>query len=403
MSADKLAAQPSGAQSPKIPQSPATTLGKSAIGLVNLDYYLPLWAKYEASHQVGAVWNWSAALYTLNWMVFRGLRKPGQIYLGTLLCAVAMFLFARLAVPMSETSQGLVAGLMVLVSIFVPGLYGNAWFLADIQKRIIASVEASSTMVEANLKLKQSASTRQGFIRMLQINAGLAVALVTVGAALVLTDVLPAGDAANASAAKPLNASTVPMVTIKSNAGPVALGPSLAASELASASPPSLQVSAIQPSASSPVVETQPLPAPCSDCSANTKASGEAGESLKKSMTLTKPESKTPKQPMRGTEQQSVAIKLQNQGGKTALSDRPKMEGRHHFINVGLFAKPGNAEATYSQLVEAGFPALKQEITTTHGKRFRVRAGPFETLAQAEEGAVKIRLLNLEAKVVTRQ
>ncbi len=79
------------------------------------------------------------------------------------------------------------------------------------------------------------------------------------------------------------------------------------------------------------------------------------------------------------------------------------MEGRHHFINVGLFAKPGNAEATYSQLVEAGFPALKQEITTTHGKRFRVRAGPFETLAQAEEGAVKIRLLNLEAKVVTRQ
>ena len=70
-----------------------------------------------------------------------------------------------------------------------------------------------------------------------------------------------------------------------------------------------------------------------------------------------------------------------------------------YFINVGLFAKEANARRAQATLQEAGLSPTTQEIGTGQGKRTRLRAGPFDTLAQAEAAAEKIRSLKLEAQV----
>ena len=51
------------------------------------------------------------------------------------------------------------------------------------------------------------------------------------------------------------------------------------------------------------------------------------------------------------------------------------------------------------QLMDAGLPALTQELESTKGTRTRVRVGPFETRAEADAAAEKIRALKLDAAV----
>jgi cell division septation protein DedD len=70
------------------------------------------------------------------------------------------------------------------------------------------------------------------------------------------------------------------------------------------------------------------------------------------------------------------------------------------MINVGLFANPNNARKAYTQLKDAGLPALSQELKPVQGKpRTRVRAGPFDTQAEADSAAERIRALKLDAAV----
>jgi len=65
-------------------ESVTTVLYRAGIGPINLDYYMPIFARFEAANRVGPGWNWSASLYTLNWMVFRNLWGPALAYLGVL-------------------------------------------------------------------------------------------------------------------------------------------------------------------------------------------------------------------------------------------------------------------------------------------------------------------------------
>ena len=71
------------------------------------------------------------------------------------------------------------------------------------------------------------------------------------------------------------------------------------------------------------------------------------------------------------------------------------------MINVGLFADPNNARNAYTKLKDAGLPATTQELKSANGQlRTRVRAGPFESQAEAERAAEAIRALRLDAAVV---
>jgi cell division septation protein DedD len=66
---------------------------------------------------------------------------------------------------------------------------------------------------------------------------------------------------------------------------------------------------------------------------------------------------------------------------------------------VGLFSKEANARNAQATLKDAGLKPTAQEIGTGQGKRIRLRAGPFDTRAQADAAAEKIRSLKLEAQV----
>ena len=71
-------------------------------------------------------------------------------------------------------------------------------------------------------------------------------------------------------------------------------------------------------------------------------------------------------------------------------------------INVGLFADANNADRVLTRLVDAGLPAFIQVVDSPNGQRTRVRVGPFASRALADDAAVRIRALGLDA-VVFRQ
>ncbi len=72
----------------------------------------------------------------------------------------------------------------------------------------------------------------------------------------------------------------------------------------------------------------------------------------------------------------------------------------HYVINVGLFAKDDNARNAHAKLVGAGLTSFTQVLETSKGKRTRVRVGPFESEAQAQEAVEKIRALKLDAIII---
>lgn len=66
---------------------------------------------------------------------------------------------------------------------------------------------------------------------------------------------------------------------------------------------------------------------------------------------------------------------------------------------MGLFADENNARNAYTKLIDAGLPAVQQEVRGPRGRFQRVRVGPFESRAEADAAAEKIQALGLEAIV----
>ena len=83
----------------------------------------------------------------------------------------------------------------------------------------------------------------------------------------------------------------------------------------------------------------------------------------------------------------------------TATASSPSASGKY-LINVGLFADPNNARNAYAKLQDAGLSANLHELKSAKGPLTRVRVGPFDSEAEAERAAEKIRALRLEAAVV---
>lgn len=72
--------------------------------------------------------------------------------------------------------------------------------------------------------------------------------------------------------------------------------------------------------------------------------------------------------------------------------------GRYR-INVGLFANDANAQRVHAQLQAVKLDVYSELLDTTHGKRTRVRVGPFKTESDANAAAHKIRSLQFDAVV----
>lgn len=75
-------------------------------------------------------------------------------------------------------------------------------------------------------------------------------------------------------------------------------------------------------------------------------------------------------------------------------------EGRF-VVQVGAFADPVRAREARQTLEKAGLKTYTQVADTKEGKRIRVRVGPFETRAEADKAAAKVKTLDLPASVLT--
>lgn len=70
-------------------------------------------------------------------------------------------------------------------------------------------------------------------------------------------------------------------------------------------------------------------------------------------------------------------------------------------VQVGAFAEADRAREVRQRLERAGLKTYTHVADTPQGKRIRVRVGPFETKADADKAAQKVKGLGLPAAVLT--
>ena len=70
-------------------------------------------------------------------------------------------------------------------------------------------------------------------------------------------------------------------------------------------------------------------------------------------------------------------------------------------VQVGAFAEAARAQEVRRRLERAGLKTYTHVADTPEGKRIRVRVGPFDTRAEAEKVAEKVKGLGLPAAVLT--
>lgn len=70
-------------------------------------------------------------------------------------------------------------------------------------------------------------------------------------------------------------------------------------------------------------------------------------------------------------------------------------------MQVGAFSDESRARETRQKLEKAGLKTYVNVAKTADGERTRVRVGPFESRAEAEKAAARIKALGLPAAILT--
>ncbi len=399
-----------------------TALYRAAVGEVNSAYYLPLFARFEAADRAGLSWNGAAALYTLNWLAFRHLWHAALVYAGILVAlALGIFGIGRLVFQFSETTQWALVGGLVLLSVLLPGLGGNAVLHAATRKRMEAALKATHTVAEACALLGRQAPTRQSLIAQMVANAlGLALlayAWVQFEGWSPATAAPPvAADARNVAVGRTIDVSVPPAPAPAASAPVVATSAPVAAASAPASVPeplaqraasatavlPAPQITAI---ASAPVAaRAASAPAPATAASAAAKptpvlAAPKPPAVTTPPATAARASSSAPARIIilsKPVAAESAAIRT---NGATSTPATRAAQAQTYVVNVGLFAQENNARNALTQLTDAELPASTQTVRTSQGTRIRVRVGPFETEAEAERVVDKVRAMGLDAQI----
>lgn len=70
------------------------------------------------------------------------------------------------------------------------------------------------------------------------------------------------------------------------------------------------------------------------------------------------------------------------------------------YLNAGVYAQAANVERAVKNLQAAKLPVLRQTVSSNKGELTRLRIGPFNTRAQAEQAAAQAKRLRFEVQVV---
>lgn len=354
--------------------SVTTVLHRAAIGPVSIDYYLPIFARFEAAGQGGPGWNWAACLYTFNWLVFRHMWGAALTYVVVVLCAALLLIgLVRL---MPDASDMLVIGLwtgFVTLCFVLPGVYGNQWLHAATRKKVLHALTVSKTLKEACEKLSLQAASRKSFIRLVLANM-LPLSAVA-GACLVFPDV-------GASVQRVLFRGEKVNAAEDAEKGPTPIPVAAPASASASASPPAQAASSHQ----EVMPPTKPEPVQASATPEEIAALDAAALRY------------VPRRPLVVSAAASAPVSTAS--AVSAQSPESPQAALQYYINVGLFANDWNARHAQAKLTNAGLVSFRQALVTSKGKLTRVRVGPFGSKAEAEAAVKKIHQIGLDAVVI---
>jgi cell division septation protein DedD len=420
-----------------------TALYRAAIGPIHTDYYLPRFARFDSAQRAGLSWNWAAALFTLNWMAYRQLWGAALAYLGAVVAmALLVFGIGRLVFQFTEETE---MGLLLLLgplAFAIPGALGNLLFYSASRKKIAQALEAKSTVPEACEWLEKKASSRRRIFWQGLANAAL------LGASFASYAALSNLDSLTSHAAKPPEASTPAVANPDSNATAQAqaaeatpaadVTPVVSTETMAAAPPAAAEADGLNPASSAPALAPEAIvvasntaantSAPSAPSGAPAAAPGAANTLPAAAPAIVAAAPVSPAVPAEAAAPPPVAVapaaaakaartapvvkakkppatNTTAKGSDTATpaaSPKTKTAKPRFLINVGLFAKETNAQKAYKQLTDAGLPATSQELKTSKGKLTRVRVGPFDTQAEADVAASKVRELKLEAVVIER-
>ena len=413
-----------------------TSLYRAALGPVNTERYMPVFARLDAVGRTLTSWHWSACFFTLGWMVFRRLWGAALVYVAAAE-GVALLVFG-VGRPLLQWPQAVewgVVGAFAVVGSVIPGLYAHAILHADIRKRVTSALAASANIPQACDLLASQAVSRK---RLHGVIGGHAL---IVAAALLAYVLFPQG-LFDAPAAQPAAAAQQPASRAASWNQPeptlaTASRTAVTASASASASPASAQAPRPEPDAGiAALAASAPLPAaapsssasapaaapaptkPASQASATSAQSPDTPRSVKSAAANT--EKRTAPPPASRASAPAKASTPAPAASKTASATKSAETARAKptaavkapaedlatvgsapgfYINVGLFADESNARKAQSRLLNEGLPAFRQTLDGAKGTRVRVRVGPYASRSQAEAAAATVKTLGLEAVV----
>lgn len=413
-----------------------TSLYRAALGPVNTERYMPVFARLDAVGRTLTSWHWSACFFTLGWMVFRRLWGAALVYVAAAE-GVALLVFG-VGRPLLQWPQAVewgVVGAFAVVGSVIPGLYAHAILHADIRKRVTSALAASANIPQACDLLAAQAVSRK---RLHGVIGGHAL---IVAAALLAYVLFPQG-LFDTPAAQPAAAAQQPASRAASWNQPeptLATASRTAVTASVAASPVSAQAPLPEEDArDTAVAASAPLPAAASSSSASAPTAAPAPTEPASQAIATNVQSQSPDTPRSAksaaanTEKRTApppaskasapakasasapAASKTASATKSAEPARPKPTAAAKapaedlatvgsapgfYINVGLFADESNARKAQSRLLNEGLPAFRQTLNGAQGTRVRVRVGPYTSRSQAEAAAATVKALGLEAVV----
>lgn len=114
-----------------------------------------------------------------------------------------------------------------------------------------------------------------------------------------------------------------------------------------------------------------------------------------------KPESKPEPKPARRDDAARARALLEGRDPQAGSTPGAERAGQERFIvQVGAFADDDKAREVRDKLERSGLKTYTQAVNTKDGKRTRVRVGPFDSRADADKAAARVKGAGLPASVL---
>jgi cell division protein FtsN len=370
-----------------VPPSGVTAeLYRAAIGPRGQDYYLRHFARFDADGKTSTTWHWPAYWSTLNWLVYRRMWGWALAYVAAMLgLALLIFGVGKLVFSYSDTT-GLMLFLMLLTGAFIlPGLYANAWFYTYCNEKISAVLRSTHEIKDACQALADQASNNKRWFGLASVN----VALMALLAGMVTFVLNPEQDKMQMAKVRP--ALSPPAGAAMAVVAPANLPRAESQIVLAQATePPSAPpseanptppVKFAEPASANP--DSPPPPAQPSAVSIRT-------DEVQPSAVTAAP-----------AVNQAEAARPAKSAPKPAVAAKATQAGHVWFVQVGAFAKESNVQNVRARVEEAGLQTSTEPIDTPASVRLtRVRAGPFDSRAEADKAALRLKALDLPTVLI---